>query len=100
MTTSDHETTRAQSFGLAGVFRVTAGCPPEAGLHIDRTFETGRGWTATPEIAIHSGRGLTVRRVPTSPLAGLWKLDDEPGRTVANGSEYDAPGACHGSCRV
>ena len=66
-------------------------------MHIDRTFETGRGWMATPEIAIRSGRGLTVRRVPTSPLAGLWKLDDEPGRTVANGSEYDAPGTRHGN---
>ena len=51
-------------------WRVTAGCPPEAGMHIDRTFETGRGWTATPEIAIRSGRGLTVWRVPTSPPAG------------------------------
>ncbi len=78
-------------------WRVTAGCPPETGMHIDRTFETGRGWTASPEIAIRSGRGLTVRRVPTSPLAGLWKLDDEPGRTAANGSEYDAPGACQGN---
>ena len=78
-------------------WRVTAGCPPEAGLDIDRTFETGRGWTATPEIAIRRGQGLALRRVPTSPLAGLWKLDDEPGDTVANGSEYEAPGTRHGN---
>jgi len=78
-------------------WHVNAGCPPEAGLDIDRTFEAGRGWTASPEIAIRRGQGITLRRVPTSPLAGLWKLDDAPGDTVANGSEYDAPGTRHGN---
>jgi hypothetical protein len=78
-------------------WRVTAGCPPEANLDIDRTFATGRGWTATPEIAIRGGQGLSLRRVPTSPLAGLWKLDDEPGEAVANGSEYEAAGTRHGN---
>ena len=31
------------------------------------------------------------------PLAGLWKLDDAPGDTVANGSEYEAPVSRHGN---
>ncbi len=78
-------------------WRVNAGCPPEAGLAIDRTFDTGRGWTATPEIAILSGQGLALRRLPASPLVGLWKLDDEPGTAVSGGSEYVSAGTCHGN---
>ena len=66
-------------------------------MYIDRTFEAGRDWNATPEIAIRPGRGITLRRVPTSPLAGLWKLDDASGNTVANGSEYEAAGTPHGN---
>jgi hypothetical protein len=58
----------------------------------DRTFETGSGWTATPEIDIRPGVGVTLKRVSTSPLRGLWKLDDAPGDTVADGSEYAAAG--------
>ena len=76
---------------------MTAGCPPKSGLDIDRTFGTGRGWTATPEIVIRPGQGIALRRVPTSPLAGLWKLDDAPGNTVANGSPYEADGTLYGN---
>jgi len=78
-------------------WRVNAGCPPEAGLDIDRTFYAGREWTATPEIAIRPGQGIALRRVPASPLAGLWKLDDESGKTVSGGSEYESAGTCHGN---
>ncbi|MBU3665443.1 MAG: hypothetical protein FGM15_06145 [Chthoniobacterales bacterium] len=78
-------------------WHVNAGSPPEARLYIDRTFEAGRGWTATPEITIRSGQGLGLQRAPTSTLTGLWKLDDEPGGTVASSSEYDVPGTCLGS---
>ena len=78
-------------------WRVTAGCPPKSGLDIDRTFGTGRGWTATPEIVIRPGQGIALRRVPTSTLAGLWKLDDAPGNTVANGSPYEADGTLYGN---
>ena len=69
----------------------------EAGLDIDRTFATGRDWTATPEIVIRPGEGIALRRVPTSTLAGLWKLDDAPGNTAANGSPYEAAGTLHGN---
>jgi hypothetical protein len=78
-------------------WRVNAGCPPEADLYIDRTFEAGSGWIATPEINIRRGEGIALKRVPTSPLAGLWKFDDAPGDTVANGSEYAAAGRCNGN---
>jgi len=78
-------------------WRVNAGCPPEAGLYVDRTFEAGRGWRATPEIAIRPGQGIALRRVPTTPLAGLWKLDDASGDTVANGSQYEAGGTPQGN---
>ncbi len=78
-------------------WRVTAGCPPQTGLDIDRTFGTGHGWTATPEIVIRPGQGIALRRVPTSPLVGLWKLDDAPGNTVANGSPYEAAGTPYGN---
>jgi hypothetical protein len=78
-------------------WRVTAGCPPKFGLDIDRTFGTGRGWTATPEIVIRPGQGIALRRVPTSPLAGLWKLDDAPGNAVANGSPDEAVGTLYGN---
>ncbi len=71
---------------------VNAGTPPEAALYIDRTFEAGSGWTATPEIDIRPGMGVTLKRVSTSPLRGLWKLDDAPGDTVADDSEYAASG--------
>ena len=71
---------------------VHAGTPPEAALYIDRTFETGSGWTATPEIDIRPGVGITLKRISTSPLRGLWKLDDAPGDTVADGSESAASG--------
>ena len=73
-------------------WRVNAGSPPEAALYIDRTFEVGSGWTASPEIDIRPGVGVTLKRVSTSPLRGLWKLDDAPGDTVADGSEYAASG--------
>jgi hypothetical protein len=78
-------------------WQITAGCPREAGLDIDRTFATGRDWKATPEISIRPGEGIALRRVPTSPLAGLWKLDDAAGNTVANGSPYEATGQLQGN---
>ena len=78
-------------------WRVNAGCPPEADLYIDRTFEAGSNWTATPEISIRRGEGILLRRVPTSPLAGLWKFDDAAGDTVANSSQYEAPSRCNGN---
>jgi hypothetical protein len=77
-------------------WRMDAGKPPEAVLYIDRTFEAGSGWTATPEIDIRRGEGVALKRVSTSPLIGLWKLDDAPGDTVANGSEYAASGRLAG----
>jgi hypothetical protein len=79
---------------------VNAGTPPEAALYIDRTFETGSGWTATPEIDIRQGVGVTLKRVSTSPLKGLWKLDDAPGDTVADGSEYSASGRIVGEVEL
>jgi hypothetical protein len=69
---------------------VSAGSPPEAALYIDRTFEAGSGWTATPEIDIRPGVGVALKLVSKSPLRGLWKLDDAPGDTVADGSESAA----------
>lgn len=78
-------------------WQITAGCPREAGLDIDRTFATGRDWEATPEIATRTGEGVALRRVPTSPLAGLWKLDDPPGTTAKNGSPYEATGQLQGN---
>ena len=77
-------------------WRVNAGAPPETELYIDRTFEAGHGWTATPEINLRRGEGVALKRVPTTPLAGLWKLDDAPGDTVANSSEYEAAGRRNG----
>ena len=77
-------------------WRVNAGCPPEADLYIDRSFEAGSNWTATPEISIRRGEGIVLRRVPTSALAGLWKFDDAAGDTVTNGSQYEAPSRCNG----
>ena len=71
---------------------VSAGSPPEAALYIDRTFEAGSGWTATPEIDIRPGVGVALKLVSKSPLRGLWKLDDAPGDTVADGSESAASG--------
>ena len=81
-------------------WRVHAGAPPTADLHIDRTFEDGSGSTATPAVVLRRGEGVALRRVPASPLAGLWKLDDAPGDTIANGSEYDAPGTRSGNVRM
>ena len=78
-------------------WRVTAGCPPEAELYIDRTFEVGGGWAATPEICIRRGEGIVLRRPSTSPLAGLWKLDNAPSDMVANGSENEAAGRRNGN---
>lgn len=78
-------------------WRVNAGPPLDAGLDIDRTFEAGKGWAATPAIVIRRGAGVALRRVPPSPLAGLWKLDDAPGDTTASGSESDAPGSRSGN---
>ncbi len=79
---------------------VHAGTSPEAALYIDRTFETGSGWAATPEIDIRKGEGVTLKRVSTSPLRGLWKLDDAPGDTIADGSEYTTPGRIIGKVEV
>ena len=38
-----------------------------------------------------------MRRPSTSPLAGLWKLDDPPGDAIANGSENEAAGRRNGN---
>jgi len=78
-------------------WRVSAGCPPETDLYIDRSFEVGSGWNATPAIDIRRGEGVALRRVSTSPLVGLWKLDDQSGDNVAGGSEYEANGARQGN---
>ena len=42
-------------------WRVNAGAPPEAGLYIERTFEAGSAWSATPEIDIRRGAGLALK---------------------------------------
>ena len=79
---------------------VNAGSPPEAALYIDRTFEVGSGWAATPEIDIRPGVGLALKLVSKSPLRGLWKLDDAPGETVADGSEFSASGRIVGKVEL
>jgi hypothetical protein len=71
-------------------WRVDAGKPPETELYIDRTFDTGSAWSATPEISLRRGVGVTLQRLPTSPLAGLWKLDDAPGAMVEGSGNYEA----------
>ena len=78
-------------------WRVNAGYRPEIDLLIDRSFEAGNAWTATPEINIRRGRGVALTRPATGPLAGLWKLDDAAGDTVANGSQDEAPGRRNGN---
>jgi hypothetical protein len=78
-------------------WRVNAGCPQQTALCIDRTFDAGLDWRATPEIVVRPGLGVALRRVPTSALAGLWKLDDQPGNSAANGTEYEAAGTLQGN---
>jgi len=73
-------------------WQVNAGKPPENDLYIDRNFDTGIAWSATPEIQIRRGEGIGMKRVPSTPLLGLWKLDDATAGAVANASEYEAPG--------
>jgi len=73
-------------------WQVNAGTPPENDLYIDRNFDTGTAWSATPEIQIRRGEGIGMKRVPSTPLAGLWKLDDAVVGAVADASEYEAPG--------
>ncbi len=101
--TVDGAQVKIENLGLAFApprtltWRVNAGCPPQTGLCIDRTFEAGCGWKATPEIVIRPGQGVALRRLPTSSLAGLWKLDDEPGNSADNGTEYEAAGTLRGN---
>jgi hypothetical protein len=71
-------------------WRADAGKPPEAELYIDRTFEVGSDWTASPEISLRRGQGVTLKRLSTSPLAGLWKLDEAPGSMVDRSRNYEA----------
>lgn len=49
-------------------WQVNAGTPPQNDLYIDRNFDTGNAWTATPGIQSLRGEGIMVKRVPTSPL--------------------------------
>jgi glycogen debranching enzyme len=79
------------------VWRLTAGCMPEAAMFIDRTFTSTQGWSATPTVRTSQGQGLSLHRAPDSPLAGLWKLDDTAVDRVANGSEYEADGQWQGN---
>jgi len=96
--TIDGENVKIENLGRAFTppdeltWQVNAGTPPEAAFYIDRNFDTGTAWSATPEIQIRRGEGLVVRRVPSTPLTGLWKLDDSAVGAVANASEYEAPG--------
>ena len=71
-------------------WHVDAGSPPETALTIDRTFDLGGQWTATPEIKLRRGDGVSLQRVSTSPLAGLWKLEDAPGLMVDSRENYEA----------
>jgi hypothetical protein len=73
-------------------WRASAGAPVAADLYTDRTFEAGSAWTATPEISLRRGEGVCLKRRPTGPLMGLWKLDDPPGDTLADSSESAAAG--------
>lgn len=77
-------------------WRADAGCPPEADLHIDRAFGAGEGWSATADAAVRRGQGIILKRRPTTPLIGLWKLDDGTGGAVADSSGGEADGACQG----
>ena len=43
------------------VWRVNAGSPPAADLHIDRSFESGNAWSATPEIELNRGEGIVLK---------------------------------------
>ncbi len=78
-------------------WRVNAGYPAAVDLYIDRTFEAGNAWRATPEIAAPRGAGVLLVRRPSTPLAGLWKLDDQPGNTLADSSEYGTVGRPSGN---
>ena len=40
---------------------MNAGKPPETALIIDRTFATGSGWSASPEIDIRAGEGIALK---------------------------------------
>jgi hypothetical protein len=42
-------------------WQVNAGKPPETTLIIDRTFATGSGWSASPEIDIRAGEGIALK---------------------------------------
>ncbi len=42
-------------------WRVNAGSPPEAALFIDRSFEAGSAWSATPEIDLRGGVGIVLK---------------------------------------
>ncbi len=42
-------------------WRINAGSPPQAALYIDRTFEAGNAWKATPEIDVVPGTGVTLK---------------------------------------
>jgi hypothetical protein len=77
-------------------WRVDAGYAAAVDLYIDRTFEAGGAWTATPSLTVRRGEGVLLTRRPSRPLVGLWKLDDPPGESVADGSEYGAVGRLSG----
>jgi hypothetical protein len=79
---------------------VSAGCPSDAGLYIDRTFEAGNAWSATPEVRVRPGQGVSLKRPVVGPLVGLWKLDDAPGATVADGSGCEAEGQVAGNVEL
>ncbi len=78
-------------------WRVNAGCPAEADLYIDRTFEAGNAWAASPGIVVRRGEGISLKRRPTTPLVGLWGLDGPPGEIITDSSGWDDSGTCQGN---